>query len=70
LNSLLVQSEYSEDSEEEEGKDWDELEAEARRADKLRDQVEGGGDEDDRLKSAKRKGGGGGDRGPPSKKRR
>lgn len=53
--------EYSKDSEEEEGMDWDELEDEARRADKLRE--ESGDEADPRAKKRKRPPGGGG--GPP-----
>ena len=62
-----VQSEGSLDTDEEEGKDWDELEDEARRSDKLRyEQEDDGGDA-----SRKRKGGGGGGRlGRPTKKQR
>lgn len=54
--------EYSKDSEEEEGMDWDQLEDEARRADKLREES---GDEANDPRTQKRKrppgsGGGGG----------
>jgi hypothetical protein len=59
----VVQSDASVGTDEEEGKDWDELEAEARRSDKLREEEDGEGDS-----SRKRKGGGG--RAPPAKKRR
>ena len=63
LTAPQVQSGASLDSEEEEGKDWDELEAEARRSDKLREEQE------DEGPSRKRKPGGS-SRGPPAKKRR
>jgi hypothetical protein len=53
----VVQSDASVGTDEEEGKDWDELEAEAR------EEEDGEGDS-----SRKRKGGGG--RAPPAKKRR
>lgn len=51
------------DSDEEEGKDWDELEDEARRSDKLREE------QDDEGPSRKRKPGAPA-RAPPAKKRR
>lgn len=57
---VTVQSEdggFSNDSEEEEGKDWDALEEEARRADKIRD--------DDVVDDPRRGKGGGADRKRP-----
>lgn len=58
----MQDEEYSKDSEEEEGMDWDQLEDEARRADKLREES---GDEGNDPRAQKRKrppgsGGGGG----------
>ena len=58
-----MQSGGSVDSDEEEGKDWDELEDEARRSDKLREE------QDDEGPSRKRKPGAPA-RAPPAKKRR
>lgn len=70
LNTVraLQSEDYSADSDEEEGKDWDELMEEAKRSDKLRDEAEGQAEGDDR-RGAKRAGGGGA-RGPPAKKRK
>jgi hypothetical protein len=63
-----VQSGSAVDSDEEEGKDWDELEDEARRSDKMKDDEDGGAG-DGGGGARKRKGVGRG-RGPPAKKRR